>query len=318
MRVGSCASLVVAATLVGCGPAAGPLGTPSPTAEPPTASPPRTPVPSPTLRPGVARAIPFGEAIWGVAAAGDAVWIEGNNRLYQVDGRTGEIRQELEGWWPTVRGDSLWYMRDDHIVEADAITGAELNTHATPVPGTTVHDGVQWADDERAGALLAIDLATGQTLHQIDLPEGEAKWVEHWQGAIWVLIDGSDVVVRVDPHTGKIIDDHPAGSRPHSVVTAFGSLWVTDHGTAAVQRFAPDGTLEATILGPGLNVAITATDTSVWSASPTGVMEIEPSTNEVGRRVELGSGDWYGMAWSAGSLLLTSADGGTLYQIPVE
>ena len=322
MTSSGCARLATLVfVLAGCGAAGAPSATPGPTtlATPrPDATQAPTLEPSPTLPPGVAQVIDLGEQVWGVVSAGDTVWVEGNMRLHQLDGATGAVLQTVPGSWPSVRGDTLWYLRDDELVEADAVSGVQRAAYKPEVLGTTVHDGVLWADDEQAGTLVALDLGSGDVLHTLELPPGEAKWVEYWEGAIWTVIDGSNVVIRVDPDTGKTLGSSAAGSRPHSVAVGFGSLWVTDHGSADVQRFAPDGSLEATIHGPGINVGIASTERSIWAAAPTGAMEIDPETNEVVREVELGPGDWYGMAVSQGFVWLTKADAGRVYQIAME
>ena len=313
------ATLVI--VLAGCGAAGAPSATPGHTTvatSRPDATRARTPEPTPTLPPGVVQVIDLGEQIWGVVSAGDTVWVEGDMRLHQLDGATGAVLKTVAGSWPSVRGDTLRYLRDDDLVEADAVSGVQRAVYSPGVPGTTVHDGVLWADDEQAGTLVAVDLDSGDVLHTLQHPPGEAKWVEYWEGAIWTVIDGSNVVLRVDPDTGEILSTSAAGSRPHSVAIGFGSLWVTDHGSADVQRFAPDGSLEATIHGPGINVGIAAADDTIWAAAPTGAMEIDPETNEVVRDVELGPGDWYGMAVSQGFVWLTKADAGRLYQLAVE
>jgi hypothetical protein len=311
------AIFLVMMVIAACGTTGGTPSAAGPTTRPTEASSAQsTPRPSPALPAGVAQVIDVDEPVWGVSAAEGTIWVEGDE-LHQLDATTGEILQSLPGYWPTVAGETLWYLRGDQLISADASTGRELAAYTPSVLGTTVHEGVLWADDEAAGKLFAIDLATNAVLHEVDMPTGEAKWVAVWEGAVWVVIDGSDVVVRIDHQTGEILSTKPAGSRPHSVVTAFGSLWVTDHGVAQVQRFRANGDAEATITGPGINVAITATELSIWSAAPQGVMEIDPRSNEVVREVHLGSGDWYGMAYSEGFVWLTSADGGRLYQIPV-
>jgi sugar lactone lactonase YvrE len=261
--------------------------------------------------------IDFDVPIYGVAGIRDTVWVEGRFKIHRLDAKTGADLQQLPGFWPTVSDDLLWYISGDELIKADAATGRELATYRPPVLGTTVDEGILWAASEQTHQLTAVDLAKDAVIHKVDLPAGEPKWVEAWEGAIWVVIDGSDTVLRVDPATGKVIAELDGGHRPHSVAIGFGSLWVTEHGSAVVRRFGPDGSLLATIRGPGLNVGITATEAEIWAAGPYGIMAIDPTTNEIGRQVKLGAGDWYGLAYAGSSLWLTSAEAGKLYQIPV-
>jgi hypothetical protein len=262
----------------------------------------------------------MGEPVWGIASTGDTVWVEADDGLHQLDGRSGEELGSMPGFIPTVVGDTLWYQRDDELVEADAQTGEERNVYHPPIlGGTIVDDGIYWAASEEEGVLAKIDLKRNKVLARLRLPEGEPKWVEPWEGTIWVVIDGEDVVVRVDPRTATVLDTVDAGSRPHSVATGFGSLWITEHASEEVLRFDPDGHRTAAIFpGVGINVAITVGNGYVWAATPDGVARIDPATNRVVEQIVLGSGDWYGLAASKGNLWLTSAEGGVLYQIPMQ
>ncbi len=303
--------------LAGC--SAGSSSTPEPSApaasvlsSSPTAD------PTPTLPPGVAQIIAFEPFSYGIVSAGDTVWVEGENQLSQLDGATGEILQGIPGFWPSVTDDTLWYVRDEQLVAADLASGDERAVYEPPKLGQrAVRDRVLWVASEESGTLVGIDLESNEILTEIELPSGEPKWVESWEDAIWVVIDGSDVVLRVDPETGQITDTIEAGSRPHSVAVGFGSLWVIEHGAAEVIRLDPDGQVLATIEGPGINVAITVAGDSLWAASASGIVEIDPAANEVVSEIVLGSGEWYAMAASQDSLWLTSGAGGVLYQIPL-
>lgn len=317
MSLGRRAMIFLAIALVGCGSAGTPVVSPGATSKPVTAAP-STARPSPTLRPGIARVIELDRWSYGIAATEDALWVEGDFTLHHLDGATGASLGTLEGWQPRISQGSLWYVRGDDVVLADAATGHERRTWSPPLIGTTVDKGVLWTSDEGSGVLSAIDLRSGKVRHEVELPLGEVKWIEAWQGMVWIVIDGSGgVIVRVDPETGKVVDELDAGSRPHSVATAFGSLWVTDHGSPNLYRFAADGSLEATIAGPGINVGITATEDAIWAAGGSGVHEIEPATNTILRTIELGPGDWYGLAASAGNLWLTTGGAGKLLQLAI-
>ena len=318
--------LSIVVVLAGCGPAGGPTSATGASAGATPASSPAptvvlTPRPSPTLQPGVAQAIAFEEEVWGVVASGDTIWVEGQLKLHQLDGSSGEELRTIDGWWPRISDGSLWHLRgEDVLVEADPAIGEERHSWTPPdgLLGTTVHDNVLWASEEFSGLLVGFDLEAAKVRFEIPLPAGEVKWIEAWEGLIWVIIDGAGGhVVRIDPASGDVVDELAAGNRPHSVVTAFGSLWITDHGATNVLRFAPDGTLQATIAGPGSNVAIAATEDAVWAAGPDGLYEIDPEANSATRQFELGVSDWYGLAVSGGSLWLTNPPGGKVLQLPL-
>ena len=314
--------VVVIAIVAACGggaasvPSAG-TGIPA-TTVPGTAVEP-TAMPSPALPAGVSRIVQLGQSAYGIAAADDSVWVEGVDHLLQLDARTGEQRRDLPGVAPTVDARALWYVRGHELVEADPQTGAERATFAPAQLGTAVADGMLWAASEEDEVLYGIDLESNEVLHETRLPRGEPKWVQPWEGAVWVVIDGvGSGVVRVDPETGKVLSNFETpGKRPHSAVAAFGSFWVTDHGSANLYRLSPDGKLEATIPGPGWEVAIAATDDAIWAASPRALLRVDLATNTVAGEIEIGAGDWYGLAYAGGYLWLTTGEGKRLLQLPI-
>lgn len=285
----------------------------------PSALPESSSAPSSALPPGVARALAFGEPVYGIEKAGETFWVEGRNVLYQVDGSTGEVIQQLPGSGPSVIADSLWYQLEQELIEADAASGAELHRYRPPKLGArTVKDGVLWVASEDDGMLTRISLESNAVLGEVALPFGEPKAVVAFGGAVWVVVDGMDVVLRFDATTGELTDTIEPGSRPHSVLVAFDSLWVINHGSASLVRLEPEhGAVLTTIQGPGLNVAITAAGESVWAATWNGLAEIDPGANTIVDQIELGSGEEYAMVESAGSLWLTTGEGGVVYEIPV-
>ena len=320
--------LSLSIALTGCG-GSGASGDPSPpssvtpsasAAAKPTPRASSTPRPTPTLPAGVAQIVDLGGAdTWGIATAGDTIWVEtGDFTIHQLDGATGELIQSVQGWMPTVVGTTIWYQSGNALFEADAATGETIATYVTPLPGTVVHDGTLWARSEEQHLLARVDLASGEVTGQLTLPDGEPKWVEVWEGAVWVAIDGSDVVLRVDPATMTVTEAIPAGSRPHSMIAAFGSLWVIEHGISELLRLAPDGAIQARIAGPGINVALAVADDALWASTPTAIVRLDPATNEITETIELGPRETYGMAFSQGSLWVTSGmDSLGLYQIPI-
>lgn len=315
--------LCLAALLAACSTSAGAGATSGPTRVVASSAPAQaarpTATPEPPASAVVRQTLTLADSPWiyGIATAGDTVWVEGKDHIVQLDGATGAELRRLDGSWPTVIGDSLWYVRNGELVEARATDGKAVAVHSPPGRGTRVVDGVAWTASEETGTLTGFDLAKKRVVHEVALPAGEPKWIEAWEGSLWVVIDGSGgVVVRVDPETGEIVrDDIDAGYRPHSVVVAFGSLWVTDHGKAQLFRIGPDGGEQAKIQGPGLNVAITASEKSIWAAGPESLFEIDPTTNGIIGRTPIDFDELYGLAYSSGFLWMTSGEAGKLLQI---
>jgi streptogramin lyase len=280
----------------------------------------RPPLPSvePSLPAGVARRVDVGEMVYGVVASGGTLWLESDSGMQQLDAETGEVRQTISGYLPMLVDETLWLQDGDRVLGIDPSTGEEVVSYTPPLlGGTAVHDGLLWAVSEETGKLSKVNLEHVEVLGELALPSGEPKAVAFWKGAVWVVIDGSDVVLRVDPESLEVTHTVDGGLRPHSVVVGFGSLWVTEHGRDTLRRIGPTGEVQATITGVGINVAIAVAGESLWAATPYGIAEIDPETNQVVREITLGGGDWYAMAYAQGSLWLTSGEGGFVYQIPV-
>jgi hypothetical protein len=310
-------SVLILLAAAACGASGGPSSGPSG----PTPTPATSPVafPTPTLPPAIAQVVDVhDQLVWRIASAGNTIWVEGESRthepgsgmLHQLDGATGELLRSIPGSVPFVDGDTLWYSRADDLVEADAQTGEERATYQPPVLGTMVHDGILWATDEEKGILARVDLKNEEVTGQLKLPDGEPKQLAFWEGAVWVVIDGSDVVLRVDPRTMTVTDEVPAGLMPHSLAAGFGALWVIEHGTTEVVRLQPNGEVSASISGPGLTVAITVARGYVWATGPHTIAKIDPATNEIVNEIEIGYSDYYGMTFSQGSLWITTGKEG--------
>lgn len=306
--------------LTACGPAVSPPS-PSPTHDPtPTAR------PTATLPPGVTAAFEFDTSefgVYGVVGFDDSVWVEhdehGEGRLSRIDPATGTITHVIEGSFPQRIGDDLWFERDGEVVEADPSTGQERAAHPMPMGGNWTIDGEWlWVASEDAHTLVRSRLGEAAIQDEIPLPEGEPKALVAYEGSIWVVIDGANVILRVDAATADVTATIETGSRPHTVAIAFGSLWVTDHGEPTMERVdASSGTIAARIKGVGVNVAVTATDDAIWVATNDGLARVDPATNEITHEIELGSGDHYAVAMVGDHLWLSQPDRARVLQIEV-
>ncbi len=78
----------------------------------------------------------------------------------------------------------------------------------------------------------------------------------------------NDVLVRIDPVTGKVVASIPVGSAPAGVAVTEGSVWVADEHNGTVQRIDPaTNKVVATIpVGP-----IAPTGPQIMTAGPGGV-----------------------------------------------
>ena len=279
---------------------------------------------SPSALAGVRTVLSFDSEVFGIEAHGDTLWVESGTpeqpQLFRVDARTGTIGASIPGAGPMVVGDELWYTAGDELVAADADTGAERRRVLPPRLGAFgVADLELWIASESTHTLLRYRPDSGQPPVEIPLPLGEPKAVVMYADAVWVAIDGANVLVRVDPATNQVTDTIDVGPRPHSVAVGFGSLWITDHGVAWLVRVDPTAVaIVKKVEKVGLNVGVTTTADSVWAATPNGIAEVDPASNGVVRTFDWGPSDYHDIAAAAGSVWVTDVKAHSVYEVPTE
>jgi streptogramin lyase len=122
----------------------------------------------------------------------------------RFDPRTGkrdrvEIGARSPGWFADGTRD-LWIQTDDNLL-----------VHVDPTTRKVV-------GSRRIGRTLAQPAAA---------PDG----------TIWVPDKEQDLVFRVDPATGKVIDSFRGGDGAFAALNAFGSMWVTSYAGDDVWRW---------------------------------------------------------------------------------
>lgn len=87
--------------------------------------------------------------------------------------------------------------------------------------------------------LLHVDPAGGQVLgrHHVGRTLGHGAAAP--DGTIWVPDKEQDLVFRIDPASGTVIESFPAGRGAFLALRAFGSMWVISYAGSDVWRFAP-------------------------------------------------------------------------------
>ncbi|MEO8424880.1 MAG: ABC transporter substrate-binding protein [Actinomycetota bacterium] len=216
--------------------------------------------------------IRVGDSPAGVAVGAGSVWVTnaGDGTVSRIDTETNEVSQTLQaGSGPT---------------------------------GIAIGDGVLWVADAISSHLLRVDPVSGRS-QAVALP-GRPTSVTFSTDGVWVSVAPSDVA-RVDPGDLSVTLTQSVGVDPTAVLSAFGSIWVTNHQDGTVSRLdASTGRVEATIsVGDGPNALGVAAGT-LWVANEFdgSMTAIDPTTNTVDRTVPVG-----------GSLPSLAADGGSLW-----
>jgi YVTN family beta-propeller protein len=215
---------------------------------------------------------------------------------------------------------------------ADAVPSATAAADPSPSasfpPGAKIDGRIQigepvaprWfaADDtslwvHEPTSLVRVDLATSAVTETVPLNWMDYGYDTTGAGSVWQTDYENDVLVRVDPATGKVIKRIPVASAPEGVAVTEGSVWVANEHNGSVQRVDPaTNKVVATIpVGP-----IAPNGPQIMTAGPGGVwvgiqhtgenVQVDAATNKVGLRVP-----WDGPVASDGKEVWIAVDAGT-------
>jgi YVTN family beta-propeller protein len=143
-------------------------------------------------------------------------------------------------------------------------------------------------------SLVRVDLATSAVTGTVPLNWMDYGYDTTGAGSVWQTDYENNVLVRVDPATGKVIKRIPVASAPEGVAVTEGSVWVANEHNGSVQRVDPaTNRVVATIpvgpIAPNGPQIMTAGPGGVWvGIQHTGeVVRVDAATNRVGLVVPL-------------------------------
>ena len=170
------------------------------------------------------------------------------NHVGVIDPQTNEIVAEipvgiLPG--PIAAGEgSIWVgnLQDRTLTRIDPVQRAAAATisleRRTPT-GIAVGLGAVWVAHGVLGAVSQVDAQFGQVIRTTPVggtafgsPNGSVALDAR---SVWAVF-GDSTLARLDA-SGRLLEQTLAGTQPAGVVTATGSVWVTNSGDATVQRF---------------------------------------------------------------------------------
>lgn len=162
--------------------------------------------------------VPLGQWSYGLAAAGDSVWVGGlgSGDVYRVDPATGKVV--------------------GHVAAGPRVFNLAAG------------GGAVWAISNALGTLTRIDLRTRKTqTTQVGLGPYDVEW---GYGSAWVANSGDGTVWRVT--NGKVVKKIRIGVEPNGLTAYRGALWVSDHTLGKVVRIDPrTNRITATVRVPG-------------------------------------------------------------------
>jgi DNA-binding SARP family transcriptional activator/ABC-type branched-subunit amino acid transport system substrate-binding protein/DNA-binding beta-propeller fold protein YncE len=182
------------------------------------------------------------------------------NSVGRIDPRTGAILASVAVPGGPARlalaGDELWVASDRSrtVSTLDARTRA---VSAVIAPGSFPTDlalgnDAGWVLDAASGRLLEISRPYGAVARRVtidrsrvqtSLPEDRSVLDNPWSvaaglGSVWVT-DGSTRLVRVDPHTGRVVGGIDVGHPLNGVAVGEGAIWTIAGRAASVARIDP-------------------------------------------------------------------------------
>jgi outer membrane protein assembly factor BamB len=184
-------------------------------------------------------------------SAGDgALWaVDPRGAVLRVDPVTNKLAQRFDVAMDrnahinaVYAGGSIWVSSDTTpLTRIDPRTNARTTVNTGGGVPFFARDGKLWgAAPDR---LWVVDQRTGQIDRQVPLADSiEVISLELGFDAIWVGIRRPDrigAVVKLDASTGQVLGELRDITIPARIAIGFGSVWVTDSGSASLYRLAP-------------------------------------------------------------------------------
>jgi len=186
-------------------------------------------------------------------------------------------------------------------------------------PGVPVAgEGAVWVPNTADGSVSRIDPRTNRVVATLRIGDQpgfyhrycEAKWNVHafmgpsfhvrdcdlpsalavGAGALWVLKNDDEQVLRINPASGQIVASIPIGFVPFEIAATDSAVWVGGYYDDTVVRIDPrTNQVVASLTVPDGASGISAADGAVWVASSIAgkVSRIDPATNRVVATVAL-------------------------------
>ena len=214
-------------------------------------------------------------------------------RIDQVSGKvTARIRQRGIGGLPLVTKDRVWVPAKGYLVAIDPMSNRivsrmRLSDGAHPWSAAATEDAL-WAAVSDSGEVIRIDLRTRK---RRSIAVGPESFVVFAHGSnVWATSYGGQTVTRLDPSTGSVLEQTQLPTAPYQAVFLDGSLWVG--AQPFVYRLHPlsldviakiNVGRETWTLAPGERGMLLVTQRYLRS-----IVHVDPKSNSVARRVEVG------------------------------
>ena len=213
-------------------------------------------------RPGLARIDPrtnrvakhlrldvAGDGEGSIGAGAGAVWVlvDAENcqacRLAEVDPMSMRVRRTVAvtGGAAAVRygAGSAWVTNPAAGLVEQVDPGRGKVRRRIPVGSNprflAVGEGAVWTLNQGDGSVTRVDPTTGDTTEVPVGFAGEGGDATAGGGWVWVR-GGSDLLARLDPVEGRVVEKYGPASGSGAVVVGFGAVWVSAHDVDTVWR----------------------------------------------------------------------------------
>jgi serine/threonine protein kinase len=177
-----------------------------------------------------------------IVAGEGAIWTAPATSVFRIDPVTGDTSlvavNEIVGDIAIGQG-AIWVSAATHLVRIDPATEESVDQipldpavggYVLAVPGTVwlaTSSGVMTPLDpgsDRFGKSIAVASTIGG--------------VAYGRGALWVLDELAETVLKLSPNTAALLDTFPVPGNPSGIAVGLGSVWVVD-ASGAVTRLDP-------------------------------------------------------------------------------
>jgi ABC-type branched-subunit amino acid transport system substrate-binding protein len=229
----------------------------------------------------------------------------------------------------------LWVAGDGAVSAVDPGLREIVDLVATDAAATDLAagEGALWLLDGEGGVLLEIDPVYAAVRARIQLPRSAqpedlgrpSAAVAAGMGGVWV-VDGSTILLRLDPATGEVAAEIDLGHSLNGVAVGADAVWAISGPDATVVEVDPQqNALVAEIpiaALPGsaspFPIAVTVGEGSVWvlNGNTATVTRIDPDVLGVAATIPIGVGrDPVALVAGAGAIWVANAADGTIARV---
>ena len=268
--------------------------------------------------------IPVGERPFGVALAGDRLWVANNSdntvtRMSPDGGGRTDVAVGPKPFGLTTTEDAVWVVQTeaDSVLRIDATTGESTEADVGDEPYFAAADGDSvYVSSGGDGTVTVLDAATGRPRGTPIQVGKSLRGIAAADGVVWVADKTDNVVRRIKD--GRVDLVAPTGRNPVEVAIGGGAVWVADKETDSVTRVSLDGQ-EVRQLRVGdepFGVAYGAGFVWVTNGGDDTVSRIDPENFKPSGVTEVRvPGQPTGVTVADGSVWVTANDAGTVTRI---